>query len=122
MNLRSRLRKSALVALLLASVHVAAADPILVEIAIAQGKPQGGVRTVRVESGASLVLAARSDEPIEVHLHGYDVKFSVAANARASVKFQAKLVGRFPVTAHLQGAAGKKAREPTLLYLEVHPR
>jgi len=37
------------------------------------------------------------------------------------VQIAAKLVGRFPVTAHA-GPAGDKHSEPTLLYLEVHPK
>ena len=122
MNLRSWLRKWSVFALLLAPLALAAAEPNVIELGIVRGKPEGGVRTVRLERGDSFALAVRSDEALEVHVHGYDVKLSVAANARASVRLDAKLVGRFPVTAHLHGAAGKKAHEPTLLYLEVHPR
>jgi hypothetical protein len=37
------------------------------------------------------------------------------------VQIAARLVGRFPVTAHV-GPGGGKHAEPTLLYLEVHPK
>jgi len=122
MNLRATLRKWPHYAILLTSPALVAAGPVVVELALLRGKPEGGVRTVRVERDESVEIRARSDEPLEIHVHGYDVTLRVQPGAAASVRIGAKLVGRFPVTAHLHGRDGGKASEPTLLYLEVHPR
>ena len=122
MNLRAALRNWLCYAILLMPLALAAAGPLVVELKLAGGKPEGGVRTVRVERDDTLEIRARSDEPIEIHIHGYDVTLRVQPGAAASVKIAAKLVGRFPVTAHLHRKDGGKASEPTLLYLEVHPK
>ena len=93
----------------------------VVEIRVVARKPEGGVRTIRARKGETVVLKIRSDEKLEVHVHGYDVHQAVVPGAVASVPIAARWVGRFPVTAHLaQGGSGRHA-EPTLLYLEVHP-
>ena len=122
MNLRAALRKFLYYAILLIPLALAAAAPVVVELALVRGKPEGGVRTVRLQRDDALEIKARSDEPIEIHIHGYDVTLRVQPGTAASVRMGAKLVGRFPVTAHLHGKDGGKASEPTLLYLEVHPR
>ena len=122
MNLREAVRNWTAYAFLLMPLALAAADPVVVELALVRGKPEGGVRTVRVERDAALEIRARSDESLEIHIHGYDVTLRVQPGSVASVRMGAKLVGRFPVTAHLHGKHGGKASEPTLLYLEVHPR
>ena len=120
MNLRGPRRKFLYLALACA-VPVRAAGPIAIDIDVRKRKPEGGVRTVRLERDDTFALRVRSDEKLEVHIHGYEVLMRVAAGASASVQVTARLVGRFPVTAHIPQGAGKHV-EPTLLYLEVHPR
>ncbi len=121
MNLRATRRKYVFLALL-APLALAAGGARTIELALVKHKPEGGVRTVRVPRGETIALRVRSDEAIAIHLHGYEIELRVEAGNVASVSFVAKLVGRFPVTAHLHDAkaAGRHA-EPTLLYLEVHP-
>jgi hypothetical protein len=93
-----------------------------IDVRVVARKPEGGVRTVRVERGDTIVLRVRSDEKLSVHVHGYDVHVDVTPAAPASVTFAARWVGRFPVAAHLAPAsAGRHGPEPTLLYLEVLP-
>ena len=92
----------------------------IVEVRVVARKPEGGARTVRARKGETLVLQVRSDEKLEVHVHGYDLHQAVVPGAVASLPIAARWVGRFPVTAHLEGGSGRHA-EPTLLYLEVHP-
>jgi hypothetical protein len=93
----------------------------IVEVRVVARKPEGGVRTVRARKGETLVLKVRSDEKLEVHVHGYDLHQAVVPGAVASLPIAARWVGRFPVTVHLaEGGSGRHA-EPTLLYLEVHP-
>jgi len=99
-----------------------AAGEQLVELQLVARKPRGGVRTVRLAKGDRMALSILSDEPITVHVHGYDLKAAVKPGSPASLRLDAQAVGRFPVTAHFDGHSGRKAAEPTLLYLEVHPR
>lgn len=100
----------------------AAAGTRTVALEIVARKPRGGVRTVRIVRGETLTLSIRADESMTVHVHGYDLAQQVTARSEVSMTFVARRVGRFPVSAHLPGAAGgKHAAEPTLLYLEVHP-
>lgn len=78
----------------------------------------GGGKTLRVTQGDVVELRWRSDEPVEIHLHGYDHRVDVAPGAPASLRFEARATGRFPVTRHAVHGHG----HATLLYLEVHPR
>jgi FtsP/CotA-like multicopper oxidase with cupredoxin domain len=90
-----------------------------IDVRIAGRKPAGGARTVQVSEGDRVVLRVTSDEAMTIHVHGYDARGRVAAGGEATLVVQAKATGRFPVTAHPDGPGH---REPTLLYLEVHPR
>jgi len=120
MNLRVGRRKFLCMGLACA-LPPAAAGAETIEIDVRRRKPEGGVRTVRVPRDETFVLRVRADEKLEVHIHGYEVLLRVEPGAAASVQIAARLVGRFPVTAHV-GPGGGKHAEPTLLYLEVHPK
>lgn len=92
------------------------------EVRVVNRKAEGGVRTLRARRGETVTLTIRADEKLVVHVHGYDVHQAVEPGTAASLVVTARYVGRFPVTAHLSGAAsGRHGPEPTLLYLEVHP-
>jgi hypothetical protein len=93
----------------------------VVEIRVAARKPEGGVRTIRARKGETVVLEVRSDEKLEVHVHGYELSVVVLPGAVARLPVAARWVGRFPVTAHLAAEGSGRHVEPTLLYLEVHP-
>ena len=96
------------------------------KIAIAKGRVAKGDRTIRLAQGDEVVLGFTADEPLELHLHGYDIKLKVEPGATGWLRFEAKASGRFPVTVHGgHGEAklhGRKSRERALLYIEVHPR
>lgn len=120
MNLR-RARRNFVIALLGLPLF-ALGETRVVEISVVKRRSEGGVRTVRVAKGESVSLRVRSDEAMTIHVHGYDIELRPDPGSQAQVTFPAKIVGRFPVTAHLAHApGGKRASEPTLLYLEVHP-
>jgi hypothetical protein len=121
MNL-SRGRRKFLCAMLAAPLPCLA-EVRVVELEIAGRKPRGGVRTVRIASGERVRLRVRSDEALTLHVHGLEYEMAVKPGVEAALDLDGRSTGRFPVTAHLRGhAKGKKAPEPTLLYLEVHPR
>ena len=97
------------------------------DISILQRRVEGGASTVRVKRGDTVLLRWRTDETVSLHLHGYDVRASVSAGSTGTMRVDAGVAGRFPVTAHQFGAAAdqeshpKQHREITLLYLEVLP-
>jgi|KBSMisStaDraftv2_1062788.scaffolds.fasta_scaffold407476_2 hypothetical protein len=121
MNLRAGRRKF-LHAALACALPLRAAEPVTIEIEVRKRKPEGGVRTVRITRDDTFVLRVRADEKLEVHLHGYELLLRVEPGNISSVRAAAKLVGRFPVTAHWPKGEGASHAEPALLYLEVHPR
>ena len=122
MNL-SRGRRKLLGAMLAAPILCVAAEPQVFELEVIARKAKGGARTVRIMQGERVTLRVRSDEAMTIHVHGLEREAAVKPGVEAMVEIDGRSTGRFPVTAHLHGApAGKKAAEPTLLYLEVHPK
>ena len=97
------------------------------EISIRDRRVEGSALTLRVKRGETVLLRFRADEAVSLHVHGYDVQANLSPAAPDSIRFEAKVAGRFPITAHEFGAvAGQAARpkgrrEVTLLYLEVLP-
>ena len=86
------------------------------DIALADGKPLGE-QTLRVTKGEKVVLRWKSDRPIALHLHGYDMEASVPAQGTTSMSFIASIAGRFPISEHSHGPGHHRA----VLYLEVLP-
>jgi len=86
-------------------------------ISIRDGKAELANQTIVVAQGAQVELQWRSDRPIALHLHGYDIETKVAPPAAAAMAFTARLAGRFPVTEHRQDGRHHRA----VAYLEVRP-
>jgi FtsP/CotA-like multicopper oxidase with cupredoxin domain len=84
----------------------------------------GASRTIRVKQGDTVTLRWSTDEPITLHLHGYDIERVIKPEAPAELAFKAHATGRFPVTVHGFGDHAHKGGygESTLLYVEVLPR
>jgi hypothetical protein len=88
------------------------ADPTpVIEVRVAGGKPQGGVRRERVQSGETVVLRVVADVVDHVHLHGYDRMVDVAPGKPAQLRFTADITGVFEVEL--------EDRKQPLLMLEV---
>jgi len=127
LKLPTRLLQPALAALL--SVLLLGAAPAVqeFELSILKRSIEGKVSTIRVRQGETVLLRWRTDETVELHVHGYDLRARLSPSQPASVRFEARVAGRFPITAHGFGAVAehrarpKKHRETTLLYLEVLP-
>jgi hypothetical protein len=119
-------RRSALVLLGIALLGAASVVREF-EISIRDRRVEGMESTLRVKRGDTVLLRCRSDESVSLHVHGYDLRADLPAASPKSIRFEATVAGRFPVTAHEFGAAPdqdartKKHREVTLLYLEVLP-
>jgi hypothetical protein len=71
---------------------------------------------IHAAQGDEIVLRWSTDEPITIHLHGYDIEKDLKPGAVITMWFVATATGRFPITRHGRG------EETPLAYLEVHPR
>jgi hypothetical protein len=97
------------------------------DVSIRDRRVEGGASTLRVTRGDTVLMRWRADEAVSLHVHGYDLRADVSATSSTSIRFEAAVAGRFPVTAHEFGGVGASAasakthREVTLLYLEVLP-
>jgi hypothetical protein len=88
------------------------ADPTpVIEVRVAGGKVQGGVRRERVETGDTVVLRVIADVADHVHLHGYDIMADVGPGKPAQIRFTADVPGVFEVEL--------EDRKQPLLMLEV---
>ena len=91
-----------------------------IELVISERMVQLEENSIRVTQGETIDLAWKSDEPVKLHLHGYDIEFEVSPEAPANVTFEAHATGRFPITSH--GFGGEHGHgDEALLYLEVYP-
>jgi FtsP/CotA-like multicopper oxidase with cupredoxin domain len=85
-------------------------------IDIEQGKVAAAMRTLRVHQGDVVTLRWRSDRPLTLHLHGYDIVWRLSAGRVDESSFTAFATGRFPIETH-----GAQGQNDTLAYLEVLP-
>ena len=82
-----------------------------------------GKKKIRVFQGDQIILLWRTDEDVELHLHGYDIKIKIVTGKAIPMLINARATGRFPVTSH--GFSGEKVHthaKGALFYIEVHPR
>jgi len=115
MTNRLRLRLIAGVALAtIAGAAAAASQSFSVELAGGRAK---GEETLKVNKGDQVQVRFTSDQPIVLHLHGYDIEAKVAPPAPALLTFKADLAGRFPMHEHREGAGNHRA----VLFIEVQP-
>jgi FtsP/CotA-like multicopper oxidase with cupredoxin domain len=79
---------------------------------------------IRVKQGDTVTLQWITDEPVAIHLHGYEIEQVVKSEAPLTFSFKAHATGRFPITAHGFGAQahGGGHGDTVLVYLEVLPR
>jgi hypothetical protein len=85
-------------------------------VEIANGRVKGE-DTLKVRQGEQVELRFSSDQPVVLHLHGYEVEARIVPPGAALMSFKADLPGRFPVHEHRTGAGNHRA----LLFVEVHP-
>ena len=122
--------KSMLVAcwLVLAIVAIGAATAIaqtpeaVFDLRIEKGRVAPKMALIRVKQGDTVKLHWRSDRPIILHLHGYDIESKVAPGSVTEMAFIARATGRFPVEEHNPHAQGGHAHGEALVRIEVHPR
>ena len=69
---------------------------------------------LQVHQGDDVTLRVTADAPDELHVHGYTLRLQVAADSTATLRFTAKLTGRFPIESH--------KTEASLGAVEVYPQ
>lgn len=60
---------------------------------------------ISVSEGDRVTLRLTSDEPVELHVHGYDLEEEVNPGEPTTLSFEADLTGRFEVEDHDRGTA-----------------
>src|SRR5260370_33526150 len=82
------------------------------------------MRLIRIKQGDVVTLRWTSDQPLAVHLHGYDLEQRLAAGSVTELAFTAFATGRFAVHVHTpgEGAAARAHDDAPLVTAEVYPR
>jgi hypothetical protein len=112
----------ALALLLITAGAPALAGELTFDIKIEHGRVSDTMRLIRVNEGDVVKLRLTSDQPIVLHLHGYDIE--KRAGAITELAFTAYATGRFPIHVHAQGAGagGHEHEDAPLATIEVYPR
>ena len=81
-----------------------------------------GQKKIRVFQGDKITILWQTDENVELHLHGYNIKKKIVTNKITPMLINARATGRFPVTSHgFAGEATHTHGKNALFYIEVHP-
>ena len=94
--------------------------PRVIQVKIEKRKVVVPKRAIRITENEVVELRWSSDEPVKLHLHGYDKELQVRPGQPASMSITGRATGRFPITSHGWGHGGHGHH--ALTYLEVHPR
>ncbi len=57
---------------------------------------------LRVKQDDTVTIVVAADEPINFHLHGYDIERDVEPGEPATLEFTADATGSFPFTIHIE--------------------
>jgi hypothetical protein len=88
---------------------------------IEKGRVPSDMQLIRVKQNDIVKLQWTSDQPMTIHLHGYDIEKEVAPGAVTDMTFTARATGRFAVEPHLARPSGGHTHGDVLVTLEVYP-
>jgi hypothetical protein len=110
--------------LIIAGGAGAAAAELTFDIKIERGRVPDTMRLIHVTEGDVVKLRWTSDQPLVLHLHGYDIEKRITPGAVTELAFTAYASGRFPIYVHEQGAGagGHAHADLPLATVEVYPR
>ncbi len=92
---------------------------VRIEIRIENRKLVGD-QVIRLTQGQRVEIVWITDEAVELHMHGYDIRVEISPDGPATMTFTAHATGRFPVTSHGFGDEHGHGHD-TLAYIEIHP-
>ncbi len=95
----------------------AGAEQRVIDLSIRNGEVPKEQRVVTVRQGDDVTIRWTTDQPMTIHLHGYDIERKLSPGTPVSMRFTARATGRFPIEIHAHG----QGKEQVLGYLEVHP-
>jgi hypothetical protein len=104
-----------------------AVKPIRIAVAIKNRSLANPVqKDIRITQGDVLKLVFTTDEPAELHLHGYDIYLNVVPGTPAVLRVDAKIAGRYALESHRFGSVATEPRGAhdhlVLLHLSIYPR
>jgi hypothetical protein len=103
-------------------VDATSAEELTFELSVERGRVRQAMRLIRVKQGDAVRLRWRSDRPLLLHLHGYDIETKIEPGAVAELAFTARATGRFPIHVHTPKQGGGHTHEAPLVQVEVLPR
>ncbi len=86
----------------------------VIDWVVRDGRRASGPALITANAGEVLRLRVRSDQPDELHVHGYEVSRALPADHLVVVELPLTLSGRFDIELH--------AAHQVLAVLEVQPR
>ena len=100
----------------------AQAEALAFDLIVERGRVPQSMRLIRVKQGDVVTLRWRTDRPLLLHLHGYDIEKKIEPGAVAEFAFAARATGRFPIHVHTPKQGGGHTHEAPLVQIEVLPR
>lgn len=117
----SRLLASMLALSLSGALTVVAAE-VTYALPVANGRVPDNMRLIRVKQNDVVKLEWRTDKPLTVHLHGYDIEQELKPGTVTEMTFTARATGRFTVEPHIgRTPSGGHAHGDVLVTIEVYP-
>ena len=71
------------------------AEQVTISVAYANGKLEGGIKSLKVKKGTHVVVDVTSDVEDEVHVHGPNIMRDVGPGRPVRLRFRATIPGRF---------------------------
>ena len=71
-----------------------------ISVVIEEGEVINHDENIIVRKQENIRLVFTSDQPLAVHLHGYDIEKQIVPHDTATIDFNAKATGRFVITSH----------------------
>jgi hypothetical protein len=105
-----------------ALIVAAVAAEVTYALTIANGRVPDNMRLIRVKQNDVVKLEWRTDQPLTVHLHGYDIEQELKPGTVTEMTFTARATGRFTVEPHIgRTPSGGHAHGDVLVTIEVYP-
>jgi hypothetical protein len=99
----------------------AAAEQRHFDLDLKAGQLPKDQQTIKVKQGDAVELKWTSDQPIRMHLHGYDMMIAVKPGEPTVTAINARIPGRFSAEKLQEKAAGGHQHGGKILFFEVYP-
>jgi hypothetical protein len=90
----------ALVAVAVPAAHATVVKPVVISVAVVNGRTVGGIKRPSVEKGQTVRFVIRTNAGTEIHLHGYNIEKKPRKEVPTVIQFVARVPGRFELELH----------------------